>query len=69
MGKTPVNVEKECLPIPMVVQDWCRRPYLRGTLPQFTGTARQRFFAPNDIADKREQMTKALRATMMNRML
>jgi hypothetical protein len=44
----------------MVVQDWSRRAYLRGPLPQFSETARQRFFAPNDIADKREQMTKAL---------
>jgi hypothetical protein len=29
-------------------------------LPQFTETARQRFFALNDIANKREQMTKPL---------
>jgi hypothetical protein len=33
---------------------------LRGLLPQFTETARQRFFALNDIANKREQMTKPL---------
>jgi hypothetical protein len=35
---------------------------LRGLLPQFTETARQRFFALVNVADKCEKMTKALLA-------
>ena len=57
-----MNVEKKCLRIPMVVQDGCRCPYLPGPMQQFTETARQRFFALNDIADRRKQITMAILA-------